>query len=219
MILNPTLACADPLALGRDIDALLSGGAGMLHVDLMDGHYVPNLCMNLDQLRAIRKHAGVPVDVHLMVTDPFAYVDRLAAAGADWVSFHLDATSFALRLIACLREKGIRPGVVLNPSQPVSALEEVVGEVDYVILMAVEPGFSGQAFLPRTYDRLRALDALRRERGLAFSIMVDGGIDHENGPACAKLGADILVGGAFVCFGQPDGVTDSCRRFLRAANN
>lgn len=216
-ILNPTLACADPLHLARDIDAVAAGGAGMLHVDVMDGHYVPNFCLSLDQAAAIRAYRPeLPVDVHLMVTDPFAWLDALAKVRPAMAAFHLDATPFALRMIQKLRELGIRPGVVLNPSQPVELLAEVLDQVDYVLLMGVEPGFSGQKFFPQTYRRLEQLAALRREKNLRFSIMVDGGIDFENGPRCAALGADILVGGAFVCFGQPDGVTASARRFVQA---
>ncbi len=216
-ILNPTLACADPLHLARDLDALERGGAGMLHVDVMDGHYVPNLCLNFDQAMAIRRaKPDLPMDLHLMVTDPFAWLDKLRAVNPTHVSFHLDATPFALRLISQLRAMGIHPGVVLNPSQPTELLDPVLDQVDYVLLMGVEPGFSGQSFLPQTLSRLAELDAKRRQRKLSFQIMVDGGIDHENGPACARAGADILVGGAFVCFGQPDGVEASSRRFVQA---
>ena len=216
-ILNPTLACADPLHLARDLDALERGGAGMLHVDVMDGHYVPNLCLNFDQAMAIRRaKPDLPMDLHLMVTDPFAWLDKLRAVNPTHVSFHLDATPFALRLISQLRAMGIHPGVVLNLSQPTELLAPVLDQVDYVLLMGVEPGFSGQSFLPQTLSRLAELDAKRRQRKLSFQIMVDGGIDHENGPACARAGADILVGGAFVCFGQPDGVEASSRRFVQA---
>ena len=216
-ILNPTLACADPLHLARDLDALERGGAGLLHVDVMDGHYVPNLCLSFDQAAAIRRaKPGLPMDIHLMVTDPFAWLDKLAQVKPTHASFHLDATPFAVRLIGQIRALGIRPGVVLNPSQPAALLDEVLDQVDYVLLMGVEPGFSGQSFLPQTLRRLEQLDAERRRRQLGFQLMVDGGIDHENGPACARAGADILVGGAFVCFGQPDGVEASSRRFVRA---
>lgn len=216
-ILNPTIACADILHLSRDIEELIAGGAGMLHIDIMDGHYVPNICLSFAQAQAIRRaFPEIPMDVHLMVTDPFRWLENLEVLRPRMAAFHVDATPFPLRMLRRLKELDISAGVALNPAQPVSVLEEIAGELDYVLLMSVDPGFSGQAFYQQTYRRLEELQELRRRMRPELRIMVDGGIDFENGPVCARAGADILVGGAFVCFGQPEGIRQSAARFVRS---
>ena len=189
----------------------------MLHIDIMDGHYVPNICLSFEQARAIRSaFPHVPMDLHLMVTEPFQWLKELETLRPDMAAFHLDATSFPLRMLRSIRERGIRAGVVLNPVQPVSMLEEILGELDYVLLMGVEPGFSGQIFYEPGLEKIRELSSLRTRQNRSFSIMVDGGVDFTNGPVCAREGADILVGGAFVCFGQPEGIRGSASRFVAA---
>mgnify|MGYP001623053541 CR=1 FL=1 len=216
-ILNPTLACADILHLYRDIEEAVAGGAKMLHIDIMDGHYVPNICLSFEQAGAIRRaFPKIPMDIHLMVTEPFHWLGELDKLKPEMASFHLDATSFPLRMARSIRSLGIHAGVVLNPAQPVSLLLEILEELDYVLLMGVEPGFSGQIFYPPIHTKIRELAELRKKINPGLKIMVDGGIDFENGPVCASEGADILVGGAFVCFGQPDGIRKSAGRFVRA---
>lgn len=216
-ILNPTIACADILHLSSDIEELIAGGAKMLHIDIMDGHYVPNICLSFGQAQAIRRSfPDIPMDVHLMVTDPFRWLNNLEALKPRMAAFHIDATPFPMRMIKSLKGLGIRAGAALNPAQPVSMLEEIAGELDYVLLMSVDPGFSGQPFYRQTYRRLEELCALRKRTQPELQIMVDGGIDFENGPACARAGADILIGGAFVCFGQAEGIRKASARFVTA---
>lgn len=211
----PTLACADPLNLERDMKELLCGGAAMWHIDVMDGCYVPNICFGWEQTEAIAKRGELPVDLHLMTQQPEKWMDRLRALRPARAAFHVDATSFSIRLINWLREEKIRPGIALNPSQPVELLEEVLPLADYVLLMAVEPGFSGQKFLQSTYKKLQKLQDLRSARNLNFQIMVDGGIAADTGKRCVMLGADALVTGAFVWTNRPEGIAAACKNFAR----
>lgn len=206
LLVNPTLACGNFLNYKENLDILEQVGNTILHLDVMDGHYVPNLCFNLDQIRGIRQNYPFLLDVHLMVTNPEDYIEPLKSAGADYVSFHLDATSFSIRLIRQIQKMGMKAGVVLNPSQPVSLLSEIVPCVDYILLMGVEPGFSGQSFIPGTIDKIRALSRIREKQNLKFLIEADGGIDDDNSVVCLRAGADILVSGAFGVFRNRNGL-------------
>ena len=211
-----TLACADPLCLGDDIEAARRGGAAGVHIDVMDGRYVPNLCMSFAQAGAIKEsYPSLEMDIHMMVADPFCWVEELVRLQPQRVAVHLDSTPFTYRFLERMKAAGISPGVAWNPSQPLELLFPLARRIEYVLLMAVEPGFSGQSMLQETYQRIAALDAWRRREGLGFRIMVDGGVDLENGSLCVKAGADILVGGAFVCFGQEGGVAAACRRLAK----
>ncbi len=211
-----TLACADPLCLGDDIEAARRGGAAGVHIDVMDGRYVPNLCMSFAQAGAIKEsYPSLEMDSHMMVADPFCWVEELVRLQPQRVAVHLDSTPFTYRFLERMKAAGISPGVAWNPSQPLELLFPLARRIEYVLLMAVEPGFSGQSMLQETYQRIAALDAWRRREGLGFRIMVDGGVDLENGSLCVKAGADILVGGAFVCFGQEGGVEAACRRLAK----
>ena len=200
IILNPTLACADRMNLGRDVDTLMKLGTKLFHIDIMDGNYVPNLCLDFDTIRGIKKRSDVPLDIHIMVTDPFAYLDRISEIGAEYLSFHMDATGYPLRLTREIRKRGIKPGIVINPGQTVNMLEYVIDEVDMVQVMSVEPGFAGQSFIPESLDKIEKLANIREKKNADFVISVDGGIDVLRGKQCAVKGADIIVVGALAIF-------------------
>ena len=216
VVLNPTLACADRMNMGRDVDTLVDLGAEMLHLDIMDGHYVPNLCLDFDTLHAIKNRTNVPLDIHLMVNDPFAYLERAAALSPEYLSFHIDATAYPIRLINEINKRGIKAGVVLNPAQSVKMLEYVVGRVQMIQLMSVEPGFAGQRFIPSTLDKIEKLIQIRDSIQTDFVITIDGGIDIECGRQCADRGADIIVVGALAVFLKNKPLMVAYRDFERA---
>lgn len=217
MINSPSIANCDLLQLGVQIDQLVRGGVKCLHIDLMDGHYVPNIFFPPTVVRTIKQaYPGVVADVHLMVSNPFDYVERMADYGADYLSFHLDSTRFSIRLIRQIQGRGMKAGVVINPSQRIDSIEPLLPYLDLVVLMTVEPGFAGQKFMEGSLDRLAELAALRQRTGASFLISVDGGIDYPNSYASAKLGADVLITGIYTVFNQPDGLSAACMRFQKA---
>lgn len=214
---TPSLACADQLALGGDIAQLLRCGLNTLHFDIMDGHYVPNLCLSLDTAGAIRaRWPQAVLDVHLMTSEPERYIPRLGSIGVDYVTFHRSATPFCHRVAAAIHGAGMKAGVALNPSETPEDLLPVLPYVELVLVMSIEPGFSGQAFIPHSLDTVAQLDRIRRERGLDFVISVDGGIDAATGRALKEAGANWLVLGYPAIFRQPDGIEHSFQRFRHA---
>lgn len=206
--INPTLACGNLLNYKEDLDILKALGNRILHIDIMDGHYVPNLCFDLNTIRAIKNNYDFLLDVHLMVTNPEDYLEPLKQIGVDFISFHIDATSFSIRLLKQIRELGIRAGIVINPSQSIASAIHLYPYADFVLLMAVEPGFSGQQFIPETFSKLDELRRLRKEQHYQFLIEVDGGISNENSVPCIQAGADILVSGAFGVFMRKNGLKE-----------
>ena len=210
----PSLANCSFLNMGHEVQQLAAGGADWFHIDIMDGHYVPNLCFPVRVVGELKKaYPDIQMDVHLMVTDPLLYIDPLVEQNADYISFHLDATSFSRRGLSKIREFGKKAGIVLNPSQPVSFLEPLVGFLDYVVLMTVEPGFAGQRFLPDSIGRLEELCKLREKTGTTFLISIDGGVDYPHAIKCAELKAEVFVTGIYTVFQQEDGISAACRRF------
>jgi len=194
----PSILSADFSRLGEDIAKVERGGARMLHVDIMDGHFVPNLTMGPPVVKSIRKVTGLTLDLHLMITDPDTYAPVFIEAGADQVSVHYEATRHLDRTLRLIQSHGARAGVVLNPATPVALLEDVIEIVDYVLVMSVNPGFGGQEFIPNSLKKIRSLDRVRRERRLDFAIEIDGGVSHDNVESIVQAGCNWLVAGSHV---------------------
>jgi len=199
----PSILAADFARLGEQIAEVERGGATMLHVDVMDGHFVPNLTLGPPVVASIRKVTRLTLDVHLMITDPDKYAPIFIEAGANQVIVHQEACKHLDGTLREIHRAGARAGVVINPATPVAAIEEVLGLADYVLVMSVNPGFGGQEFIPYTLDKVRRLDTLRRERRLSFAIEIDGGITLQNIGDAVRAGCDWIVTGSSI-FHTPD---------------
>ena len=210
----PSILSADFAILGQQIAAAERGGADLIHVDVMDGHFVPNLSIGVPVVRSIRKVATVPLDVHLMIEEPDRYLEAFVDAGAAIVTVHLEVLPHLHRTLQAIKELGAKAGVALNPSTPASLLEDVAGMVDQVLVMSVNPGFGGQTFIPRSESKIQAVRALLDRQGNAAPIEVDGGIDSSNAARLVEAGATILVAGTSI-FGTGD--PERAVRDLRAA--
>jgi ribulose-phosphate 3-epimerase len=194
----PSILSADFANLARDIAAVERGGADLIHVDVMDGHFVPNITIGPLVVRAIKRVANVPLDVHLMIEEPDRYIDDFVTAGASMISVHVEVLPHLHRTITYIKKRGARAGVVLNPSTPVVAIENVAGDVDFVLVMSVNPGFGGQSFIPRSLEKIRAVRALLDAAGNSVPVEVDGGIDLTTAPRVINAGAEVLVAGQAV---------------------
>jgi ribulose-phosphate 3-epimerase len=199
----PSLLSADFAALGDAVRLAQDAGADLIHFDVMDGHFVPNITMGPPILKSIARVARVPIDVHLMIEEPDRYIEAFAGAGAASIVVHFEAAVHLHRTVQFIRSTGAKAGVALNPATPAAMLEEIAGDVDYVLVMTVNPGFGGQTFIPRSESKVRSVRELLRRRGSTAPIMVDGGIDVQTAPRIVAAGADILVAGNAV-FGSPD---------------
>jgi ribulose-phosphate 3-epimerase len=210
----PSLLSADFARLGDAVALAERAGADMIHFDVMDGHFVPNLTIGVPVLASLSRVSRLPIDVHLMIENPDRYVEAFVQAGAASISVHAEAAVHLHRVVQLIKSLGAKAGVALNPATPVAALEEIAGDVDFVLVMTVNPGFGGQTFIPRSESKLRAVRELLRREGSAAPIEVDGGIDVRTAPRVVAAGADILVAGNAV-FGSAD--PERAIRDLRAA--
>lgn len=210
----PSILSADFAALGEAIGAVQRGGADLIHVDVMDGHFVPNLTIGPPVVRALRRVAEVPLDVHLMIEAPDRYLEAFAQAGAAWLTVHVEAVPHLHRTVSAIKALGLRAGVALNPATPVSALEDIIAELDLVLIMSVNPGFGGQSFIPHSLDKIRRAKALARSARSHAVIEVDGGVDETTARSVVEAGADILVAGQAI-FGS--GTPEQAVAQLRAA--
>ena len=199
----PSILSADFSCLGDQIKAVERGGAGILHVDVMDGHFVPNITVGLPVVKSLAGFTRLPIDAHLMITDPGTYATQFVEAGAQMVSVHVEADPHLHRTVMAIKAAGAQGGVVLNPSTPVSAVEEALQFVDYVLVMSVNPGFGGQKFIPQALDKVKRLRQMIVERQLNVRIEIDGGVDRTNIEKVVAAGAEIIVAGSAI-FGKSD---------------
>ncbi|MBW2467398.1 MAG: ribulose-phosphate 3-epimerase [Deltaproteobacteria bacterium] len=202
-MIAPSILSADFSRLGEEIKAVENGGADVIHVDVMDGHFVPNITIGPPVVASVRKITDLPLDVHLMIADADRYIDEFARAGADWITVHVEACPHLHRTIHRIKELGKKAGAVLNPATPLITLEEILGDVDLVMLMSVNPGFGGQSFIRSSLNKIKTLRKMIEDRGLETGIEVDGGVSPATIDEVAGAGANIFVAGSAI-FGQPD---------------
>ncbi|EXJ24224.1 Ribulose-phosphate 3-epimerase [Alkalibacterium sp. AK22] len=198
MKIAPSILSADFAELKKEVKKVEQGGAKWIHVDTMDGHFVPNLTFGANVVKALRPHTDLLMDCHLMVEKPEEYIDSFYEAGADLVTIHAESTVHVHRALQMIKNKGIKAGIALNPATPVSQVQAVLPMVDLVLVMTVNPGFGGQAFIPETLDKIRQLDMLKKNEKLDYEIEVDGGINPETAAACAEAGATVMVAGSYI---------------------
>ena len=199
----PSILSADFANLERDVRELEQIGIDMIHIDVMDGNFVPNISFGFPIIEAIRSKTDKIFDCHLMIARPEEYVERFCNAGCDMVSFHIEATNHADRVIQIIRNSGKKAGIVLNPQTPIESVKYLLPKLDYVLIMTVNPGFGGQKFIPEMLEKIEELAKIREEKGYSFLIQVDGGVNVETSKLCRDRGADLLVCGSFL-FGTED---------------
>ena len=213
--LAPSILSADFAHLADQVSRAAEGGGTVIHVDVMDGHFVPNITLGPQLVRSLRKATKLPLDCHLMIENPDQYIPAFADAGADWISVHFEATRHLDRTLNLIKHHGCQAGVVINPATPVEALSEVLDIVDYVLVMSVNPGFGAQPFIPNSLHKLMKVKDLRERKNLNYRIEVDGGVALDTVAKVVPAGAEILVAGNAV-FGQGD-PTSNARKLLKTA--
>ncbi len=215
VLIAPSILSADFSRLGEAVQMAEKAGADIIHVDIMDGHFVPNLTLGPQLVEAIRRETRLPIDVHLMVENPRAFIPPFHEAGADWISIHVEATAHLHKDLGLIRELGRKAGVALNPATPVGTLAEVLREIDYVLIMSVDPGWGGQSFIPSCLEKIRKLRDMIRAAGLVVPIEVDGGIKLDNVEDIVRAGMEIVVVGSAV-YAAPD-PAEAIRQFQAIA--
>jgi ribulose-phosphate 3-epimerase len=213
----PSLLSADFMRLGEEIKTAEAAGVDMLHLDIMDGHFVPNITIGPFVVEAIRKTTKLPLDVHLMIEEPDRYIADFIKAGADYITVHVEASVHLHRTIHWIKDSGVKAGVSLNPATPIWSLDHILPDLDLVLLMSVNPGFGGQGFIPQVLGKIGTLKGMLGERGLSIPIEVDGGVKYDNARQVADAGADILVmGSAFFNSEDYGELTAKLRKVLGA---
>lgn len=204
----PSILSADFGAFAEAVEELSEAGADYIHLDIMDGHFVPNITFGASLVAALRPVTNIPFDTHLMIENPERYIGEFAKAGSNVITVHPETTYHLHRLIHQIKDAGARPGVALNPATPIGSIEWILGDIDRVLVMTVNPGFGGQAFIPDMLRKIRALEELRTANGLRFEIGIDGGVNVDTASLVVKAGADVLIAGSAV-FHHPEGVASA----------
>jgi ribulose-phosphate 3-epimerase len=212
----PSILAADFSHLAEAVQAAEAAGADYIHVDVMDGHFVPNISIGPPVVRALRRVTRLPLDVHLMISDPMRYIPAFAEAGANGLTVHVEATPHLHRVVQQIRDVGIRPGVSMNPATPANAISEIVSDVDLVLVMTVDPGFGGQPFIERTLHKISQVREMLESAGSTAELEVDGGIEPRTAQQVVAAGATVLVAGTAI-FGAPQGVAAAIRAIREAA--